>query len=41
MVIPEPAEPDVMLGRAYLRLGGLVHSNFFILERIGEDPWRP
>lgn len=41
LVRPEPSEPDLLLGRAYLRLGGLVHSNFFILQRFGEDPWRP
>lgn len=41
LVRPEPSEPDVLLGRAYLRLGGLVHSNFFVLQRIGEDSWRP
>ena len=35
LVKPDPSNPDLLLGRAYLEIGGaLVPSSFFVLERI-------
>ena len=42
LVQPDPANPDLLLGKAYLALGPLrLPSNFFILERLRATTWRP
>lgn len=42
LVQPDPRNEDVLLGKAFLRLGGpKVFSNFFILERLAKTSWRP
>ncbi len=42
LVQPNPANPDLLLGKAYLALGPLrVPSNFFILERLRPTAWTP
>ncbi len=42
LVQPDPANPSLMLGKAYLALGGLrVPSNFFVLERLRKTEWAP
>jgi hypothetical protein len=42
LVQPDPSNPDLFLGKAYLNIfGALVPSNFFVLERIpGAVGWR-
>jgi hypothetical protein len=41
LVQPDPHNPDVLLGKAYLALGPLrLPSNYFILERRGRAPGR-
>ncbi len=35
LVVPDPAQPEVLLGKAYLALGGSrIEANFFILELL-------
>lgn len=42
LVQPDPAEPDVLLGRATLALGPYrPQTNYFLLERLGRSEWRP
>ena len=42
LVQPDLADPDLLLGKAYLALGTLrLPSNFFILERLRLTSWRP
>jgi hypothetical protein len=42
LVQPYPANPDVLLGKAYLAFGRYrLPSNFFILQRLGPSDWRP
>jgi hypothetical protein len=42
LVQPDPANPDVLLGKAYIALGSLrLASNFFILERLRAVSWKP
>jgi hypothetical protein len=42
LLAPDPANPDLLLGKAYFALGPLrLPSNFFILERLGPTPWQP
>ena len=42
MVQPEPVNPDLRLGKAYLALGALrTPSNVFILERLRPTAWMP
>ena len=42
LVQPDPANPDLLLGKAYLALGPLrIPSNFFILERLRPTTWTP
>lgn len=42
VVQPDPANPDLLLGKAYLAMGSLrLHSNFFVLERLRLTSWRP
>ena len=42
LVQPDPANPDLLLGKAYLALGPLrIPSNFFILERLRPTAWTP
>jgi len=39
LVQVDPDNPDLLLGKAYLAFGSVrVHSNFFILERLGPAP---
>jgi hypothetical protein len=42
LVQPDPAAPDILLGKAYLALGSLrIPSNFFVLERLRPTSWQP
>ena len=42
LVQPDSANPDLLLGKAYLALGRLrIPSNFFILERLRPTTWTP
>ncbi len=42
LVQPEPDNPDLLLGKAYLALGPLrLPSNFFILDRLRPTSWKP
>jgi hypothetical protein len=42
VVQPDPENGDLLLGKAYLALGGLrFPSNFFVLERLGPTSWKP
>lgn len=39
---PDPKNPDLLIGKAYLALGGTrVPSNFFIIERLRKTEWTP
>jgi hypothetical protein len=40
LVRPDPSEPDVLLGRAFVGFGRLrFASSFFVLERLGPFAW--
>jgi hypothetical protein len=42
VVQPDPNNPDLLLGKAYLAVGPLrLPSNFFVLERLRLGSWRP
>jgi hypothetical protein len=42
LVQPDPANADLLLGKAYVALGALrFASNFFILERLRSTAWQP
>lgn len=41
LVQPDPARPDLLLGKAHLALGARVPVSFFILERLRRTEWRP
>lgn len=42
VVRPDPDNPDLLLGKAYLAVGTLrLPSNFFVLERLHPTSWRP
>ena len=43
LVQPDPKNPDIVLGKAYLALapGARVFSNFFVLERLRKTEWKP
>jgi hypothetical protein len=42
LVQPDRANPDLLLGKAYMALGPLrLPSNFFILERLCATTWQP
>jgi hypothetical protein len=42
VVQPDPANPDLLLGKAYLAVGTMrLPSNFFVLERLRLTSWRP
>jgi hypothetical protein len=42
LVQPDRANPDLLLGKAYLAIGTLrLPSNFFVLERLRLTSWRP
>ena len=42
MVQPDPANPDLLLGKAYFALASLrIPSSFFILERRPTPAWKP
>jgi hypothetical protein len=42
LVQPDPAQPDLLLGKAYLAFGTLrLPSNYFILERLRAEAWSP
>jgi len=40
-LVEDPEGSGCLIGKAYLALGPRVPSNFFILERLRETPWRP
>ena len=40
LIQPDPDNPDILLGKAYLAVGGLrIPSNFFVLERLRRVTW--
>ena len=42
LVQPDPANPDVLLGKAYFAVGTLrIPSNYFVLERLHSVSWKP
>jgi len=42
LIQPDPANADILLGKAYLAIGSLrLPSNFFILERLRPAIWKP
>lgn len=41
LVQPDPDNPDVLLGKAYLALGARIPTSFFILERLRRTEWAP
>lgn len=41
VVQPDPARPDLLLGKAYLALGARVPVSFFVIERLRPSSWRP
>ncbi len=42
LVQPDPKNPDILLGKAYIALGGIrIKSNFFVLERLRNTSWKP
>lgn len=42
VVQPDPAAPNVLLGKAYVALGpARVSPNFFVLERLRPTAWKP
>lgn len=41
VVQPDPENPDILLGKAYLALPGRPCVSFFLLERLRQNPWRP
>lgn len=41
LVAPDPARPELLLGKAYLALGARVPVSFFVLERLRPSAWRP
>jgi len=42
VVAPDPDNPDLLIGKAYVALGAVrIPSNFFILERLKPTAWKP
>ena len=42
IVQPDPAVPDLLLGKAYLAMGSArIPSSFFVLERLRPTSWKP
>lgn len=42
LVQPDPANPDLLLGKAYFAFGSRrVFSNFFVIERLRPTNWMP
>lgn len=41
VVLPDAANPDLLLGKAYLALGPRLKSNFFVIERLRKTEWKP
>jgi hypothetical protein len=42
VVQPDPRNPDVLLGKAFLAIGPMrFYSNFFVLERLRRGAWKP
>jgi hypothetical protein len=42
VVQPDPKNPDLMIGKAYMQLGPIrLYSNFFVIERLREAVWKP
>lgn len=41
LVQVDPADPDLLLGKAYLALGARVRVSYFVLERLRPSPWTP
>jgi hypothetical protein len=42
VVQPDPANPDLLLGKAYIAFGRYrLASNFFLIERLGPVDWKP
>jgi len=42
VVQPDPGNPDLMIGKAFIALGpARIYSNFFIIERLRPAVWKP
>jgi len=41
LVQPDPANPDLMIGKAYLALGRRVPVSIFVIERLRRTDWKP
>ncbi|MDP9341298.1 MAG: hypothetical protein M3Q23_04120 [Actinomycetota bacterium] len=42
LVQPDPGNPDLMLGKGYMALGGLrLFPQFFVIERLDDAAWTP
>jgi hypothetical protein len=42
VVVPDPSNPRLLLGKAYFALGPVrLPSNFFVLERLRATAWQP
>jgi hypothetical protein len=42
IVQPDPSNPDLMIGKAFIALGpARMYSNFFIIERLRPGVWKP
>lgn len=41
LVQPDPGNPDLFLGKAYLALPSRVHVSYFVLERLRATAWKP
>ena len=41
LVVPDPADPSLLLGKAYLAIGTRVAVSYFALERLRKTSWRP
>lgn len=41
LVVPDPKDPGLLLGKAYLALGpGRIFSNYFILKKLRKTEWQ-
>ncbi len=42
LVTPDPAHPDILLGKAYMQLGPFrIFSNYFVIEKLRPGVWAP
>ncbi len=42
LVVPDPDRPDILLGKAYLAMGGVrVPAAYFLIKRLRPTSWQP